>query len=140
MGISLDAPLTHHKVVYTLPMLTIKEDKGKSCTTATPVNPATARLPRRQNIKTGLFFLQLKAFVNLFRHLSYVMVRHWSKYIFCCLSFSGTGIVTSVPSDAPDDYAALRDVKNKPVSDSTPINNNNNSVKQQITEIIYENS
>ncbi|XP_027036668.1 leucine--tRNA ligase, cytoplasmic-like isoform X1 [Pocillopora damicornis] len=52
MGIPLDAPLTHHKVVYTLPMLTIKEDKG-------------------------------------------------------------TGIVTSVPSDAPDDYAALRDVKNK---------------------------
>lgn len=29
---------------------------------------------------------------------------------------SGTGIVTSVPSDAPDDYAALRDVKNKGVS------------------------
>ena len=28
----------------------------------------------------------------------------------------GTGIVTSVPSDAPDDYAALRDVKNKAVS------------------------
>ena len=27
----------------------------------------------------------------------------------------GTGIVTSVPSDAPDDYAALRDVKNKAV-------------------------
>ena len=29
--------------------------------------------------------------------------------------FIGTGIVTSVPSDAPDDYAALRDVKNKVV-------------------------
>ncbi|KAJ7377116.1 hypothetical protein OS493_030711 [Desmophyllum pertusum] len=55
MGIPLDAPLTQHAVVYTLPMLTIKEDKG-------------------------------------------------------------TGIVTSVPSDAPDDYAALRDVKNKAVS------------------------
>lgn len=25
----------------------------------------------------------------------------------------GTGIVTSVPSDAPDDFAALRDLKNK---------------------------
>jgi len=25
----------------------------------------------------------------------------------------GTGIVTSVPSDSPDDYAALRDLKNK---------------------------
>uniref|UniRef100_A0A0B7B5B4 Uncharacterized protein n=1 Tax=Arion vulgaris TaxID=1028688 RepID=A0A0B7B5B4_9EUPU len=53
MGIPLEAPLTVHKTIYTLPMLTIKEDKG-------------------------------------------------------------TGIVTSVPSDAPDDYAALRDLKNKP--------------------------
>ncbi|XP_015775131.1 PREDICTED: leucine--tRNA ligase, cytoplasmic-like isoform X2 [Acropora digitifera] len=52
VGIPLNAPLTAHSVVYTLPMLTIKEDQG-------------------------------------------------------------TGIVTSVPSDSPDDYAALRDVKNK---------------------------
>lgn len=29
MGIPLNAPLTAHSVVYTLPMLTIKEDKGK---------------------------------------------------------------------------------------------------------------
>ena len=28
MGIPLNAPLTCHKVIYTLPMLTIKEDKG----------------------------------------------------------------------------------------------------------------
>lgn len=28
--------------------------------------------------------------------------------------FKGTGIVTSVPSDSPDDYAALRDLQNKP--------------------------
>ena len=26
----------------------------------------------------------------------------------------GTGVVTSVPSDAPDDYAALRDLQLKP--------------------------
>lgn len=26
----------------------------------------------------------------------------------------GTGVVTSVPSDAPDDFATLRDLKNKP--------------------------
>ena len=26
----------------------------------------------------------------------------------------GTGIVTSVPSDSPDDFAALRDLKSKP--------------------------
>ena len=29
---------------------------------------------------------------------------------------AGTGVVTSVPSDSPDDYTALRDVKNKKVS------------------------
>jgi len=52
MGIALNAPLTHHEKIYTLPMLTIKEGKG-------------------------------------------------------------TGVVTSVPSDAPDDFAALRDLKNK---------------------------
>lgn len=28
----------------------------------------------------------------------------------------GTGVVTSVPSDAPDDIAALRDLKKKPVA------------------------
>ena len=27
--------------------------------------------------------------------------------------FTGTGVVTSVPSDSPDDFAALRDLKNK---------------------------
>ncbi|XP_057340266.1 leucine--tRNA ligase, cytoplasmic [Microplitis mediator] len=53
MGLGLSAPLTSHKVIYTLPMLTIKEDKG-------------------------------------------------------------TGVVTSVPSDSPDDYAALVDLKKKP--------------------------
>uniref|UniRef100_A0A2R5L832 leucine--tRNA ligase n=1 Tax=Ornithodoros turicata TaxID=34597 RepID=A0A2R5L832_9ACAR len=52
MGLPLRSPLTSYSVIYTLPMLTIKEDKG-------------------------------------------------------------TGIVTSVPSDAPDDFAALRDLKQK---------------------------
>lgn len=52
MGVALSAPLTSYKTIYTLPMLTIKDDKG-------------------------------------------------------------TGVVTSVPSDSPDDFAALRDLKNK---------------------------
>lgn len=52
MGLELKAPLTSYKAIYTLPMLTIKEDKG-------------------------------------------------------------TGIVTSVPSDSPDDYAALTDLQKK---------------------------
>lgn len=52
LGMALSAPLTSYKVIYTLPMLTIKDDKG-------------------------------------------------------------TGVVTSVPSDSPDDYAALVDLKKK---------------------------
>lgn len=52
-GTALEAPLTAHKLVYCLPMLSVKEDKG-------------------------------------------------------------TGVVTSVPSDSPDDYAALVDLQKKP--------------------------
>ena len=52
MGVALQSPLAAYHKIYTLPMMTIKEDKG-------------------------------------------------------------TGVVTSVPSDSPDDYAALRDLKNK---------------------------
>lgn len=52
LGIPLAAPMTSHKIIYTLPMLSIKEDKG-------------------------------------------------------------TGVVTSVPSDSPDDYAALVDLQKK---------------------------
>ncbi|KAL5460341.1 hypothetical protein EMCRGX_G033786 [Ephydatia muelleri] len=52
LGLALKAPLSVYDVIYTLPMLTIKDDK--------------------------------------------------------C-----TGVVTSVPSDSPDDYAALRDLQNK---------------------------
>lgn len=52
LGLQLTAPLTSNKVIYTLPMLTIKEDKG-------------------------------------------------------------TGVVTCVPSDSPDDFAALTDLQKK---------------------------
>ncbi|XP_065176083.1 leucine--tRNA ligase, cytoplasmic-like [Sycon ciliatum] len=52
LGVKLSAPRTKYGTVYTLPMMTIKENKG-------------------------------------------------------------TGVVTSVPSDSPDDYAALRDLKRK---------------------------
>ncbi|XP_075712647.1 leucine--tRNA ligase, cytoplasmic [Rhinoderma darwinii] len=52
LGAALSAPLTSYKVIFALPMLTIKEEKG-------------------------------------------------------------TGVVTSVPSDSPDDIAALRDLKKK---------------------------
>lgn len=52
IGVGLSAPLTSHKIIYGLPMMTIKEDKG-------------------------------------------------------------TGVVTCVPSDSPDDYAALTDLQKK---------------------------
>jgi leucyl-tRNA synthetase len=52
LGVKLKAPLTPHNVIYALPMMSIKDDKG-------------------------------------------------------------TGVVTSVPSDSPDDFAALNDLKNK---------------------------
>lgn len=53
LGQALESPLAYNKVIYSLPMLTIKDDKG-------------------------------------------------------------TGVVTSVPSDSPDDWIALQDLKNKP--------------------------
>lgn len=53
LGVPLESPLTSYKIIFSLPMLTIKADKG-------------------------------------------------------------TGVVTSVPSDSPDDYAALVDLKKKP--------------------------
>ena len=82
MGLPLKAPLTSYDIVYTLPMLTIKEDKGK-----VPLCPLFLPLEGR--------FDDLPS-------------------VYCCQI--GTGVVTSVPSDAPDDYAALRDVKKKAVS------------------------
>ena len=52
------------------------------------------------------------------------LASRWAQ--FCCEQTSnnhniyqifpiGTGVVTSVPSDAPDDFAALRDLKSKEV-------------------------
>ena len=35
--------------------------------------------------------------------------------------YTGTGVVTSVPSDAPDDLAALRDLKKKKVHQNVAI-------------------
>lgn len=85
LGAALSAPLTTYKVIYALPMLTIKEDKGNSA--AQPLGWALA---------FSMWGLTLS-----------------SLYLFLC---QGTGVVTSVPSDSPDDFAALRDLKKKQVS------------------------
>lgn len=82
LGASLSAPLTSYKVIYVLPMLTIKEDKGKE------------------------FIYFQKYFGN---HVLVLVINS-------TLCFIGTGVVTSVPSDSPDDIAALRDLKKKQVS------------------------
>jgi leucyl-tRNA synthetase len=67
LGAALYAPLTSYAVIFALPMLNIKANKG--------------------------------LFAMIDRNC-----------VFCRL---GTCVVTSVPSDAPDDYAALNDLKKK---------------------------
>ena len=50
--------------------------------------------------------------------LSSPLTQHDTIYTLPMLTIKehkGTAVVTSVPSDAPDDYAALRDLKSKPV-------------------------
>lgn len=104
MGIPLDAPLTHHKVVYTLPMLTIKEDKGET----------GFQTLSKDCIPLKHVFLRFEGIILPQQVFLYWVV---DKFLYSVnFFFLGTGIVTSVPSDAPDDYAALRDVKNKAVS------------------------
>lgn len=40
----------------------------------------------------------------------------WGLILSSVYLCQGTGVVTSVPSDSPDDFAALRDLKKKQVS------------------------
>lgn len=40
------------------------------------------------------------------------------------IDHTGTGIVTSVPSDSPDDYVALNDLKKKEVFKSSKLDSN----------------
>lgn len=61
--------------------------------------------------------LELKGFDLLGLPLSAPNAKYETVYTLPLLTISmgkGTGVVTSVPSDAPDDYAALRDLKQKP--------------------------
>ena len=45
MGVALSAPLTKYDVIYTLPMMTIKEDKGTGVVTSVPSDaPMTTQL------------------------------------------------------------------------------------------------
>lgn len=62
---------------------------------------------RARNIWTG------KMFIDSFMVNYTVHCYHYSVFYICC--HVGTGVVTSVPSDSPDDFAALRDLKKKEV-------------------------
>ena len=53
----------------------------------------------------------LNNFISYFQFIEIIDLEMVSQ----CAGFTGTGVVTSVPSDAPDDFAALRDLKNKQV-------------------------
>lgn len=127
MGIPLDAPLTHHKVVYTLPMLTIKEDKGETCFLDPSQGLHTSETRVQFQDSIIVHATQLEALFTLANYLlrfegiilPQQVFLYWvvDKFLYSVnFFFLGTGIVTSVPSDAPDDYVALRDVKNKAVS------------------------
>lgn len=72
--------------------------------------------------------------LHCFECMLYRLQCHWETYHLICINTchvltffpSGTGVVTSVPSDAPDDIAALRDIKKKevrriPKNKSTPL-------------------
>jgi len=52
--------------------------------------------------------------------------------------YIGTGIVTSVPSDSPDDYAALRDLKNKKVCSITRTVIRSWMLQYEISYICYD--
>lgn len=45
-----------------------------------------------------------------------MVVKYYYAFYYAFSQSAGTGIVTSVPSDSPDDFAALRDLQRKPVS------------------------
>lgn len=87
----------------------------------------TLRLPVPHFSKhTQHFFLPWVSILTLKR--AFLKIEMWAKKLFvernvyqytedAEMSFvnTGTGVVTSVPSDAPDDIAALRDIKKKQV-------------------------
>lgn len=52
--------------------------------------------------------------INLWKIFSYYMIDHFKLLWMSIKIILGTGVVTSVPSDSPDDYAALQDLKKKP--------------------------
>ncbi len=93
MGLAVQSPLTSYAKVYVLPMLTIKEDKGIVC---------------KLSPYTELRYWKTVRFESLVFQQMHMM-------LWCVALSVGTGVVTSVPSDAPDDFAALQDLKRKQV-------------------------
>ncbi|CAN0471383.1 unnamed protein product, partial [Laminaria digitata] len=68
-------------------------------------------------IKASSFFLSHRGNDLMGLPLSAPNAEYDTVYVLPLLTISmgkGTGVVTSVPSDAPDDYAALLELKDKP--------------------------
>ena len=101
MGLPLKAPLTSYDVIYTLPMLTIKESKGVYAHTRT-----------HTHTHTRTAHTQTHTHAHTHAHTHTCTCKPCTRPLPLP---AGTGVVTSVPSDAPDDYAALRDLKKKKV-------------------------
>ena len=89
MGVPLSAPNCPHKRIYVLPLLTILINKARR-TQWYRCGPAEYTRSSRELTPTcpGLRASRLTLFGP-------------------AIPFQGTGIVTSVPSDSPDDYTAL---------------------------------
>lgn len=99
LGLPLSAPYAAYETVYTLPLMTISMKKGAHCEGWALTGRAGG--------------LTLAAYRCLF---PVPHPRHPRRPLLSpSLHFpAGTGVVTSVPSDAPDDWAALRDLQQKP--------------------------
>jgi hypothetical protein len=106
IGTPVRSPHCPHERVYVLPLLTILTNKG----TGACARPAARRTPHAPaRCRTNP---QRPASPRLTR-----TARHLLAYLPWASSpppFRPPGVVTSVPSDSPDDYTALQDLVKKP--------------------------